>query len=78
MDVLDQTKENINLHKGSFYTRVYVQFVIFLYKRNPFLCVGDPDPELHGSALILVGWIRIRIQVGKTTTNRKKYRNEWV
>ncbi len=26
-----------------------------------FISVADPEPDLHGSALILVGWIRIRI-----------------
>jgi hypothetical protein len=33
------------------------------------------DPDQHGTALILVGWIRIRIQEGKMTLkNREKGR----
>jgi hypothetical protein len=26
----------------------------------------EPDPDLHGSALIFVGWIRMRIRIGNT------------
>ncbi len=31
--------------------------------QQPFF--SDPEPDPHGFALILVGWIRIRIQEGK-------------
>jgi hypothetical protein len=33
--------------------------------------VVDPDP--HGSALDLVGWVRIRIQEGKMTHEMNKF-----
>jgi hypothetical protein len=32
--------------------------------------IVDPDP--HGSTLILVGWIRIRMQVGKNDPQKVK------
>jgi hypothetical protein len=41
-----------------------------------FAVVSDPDPDEHGTALILVGWIRILIQEGKMILkNREKGRN---
>jgi hypothetical protein len=53
----------------------------FVNKRKPFLnspevenvtnSVVDPDP--HGSTLILVGWIRIGIRIGKTDPDSEKY-----
>jgi hypothetical protein len=30
------------------------------------------NPDLHGPALILAGWIRIRIQGGKNDPQKKK------
>jgi hypothetical protein len=34
--------------------------------------VSDPDPDPHESALIVFGWIRIRIKDGKKTLKNRK------
>jgi len=44
-------------------SRRYLQKKISRLTGTIYCSVADPDP--HGSAFILVGWIRIRIQQGK-------------
>jgi hypothetical protein len=72
------TVKNIYSSATQFYSaHVLLQQIlrIFLkFMNNEYSSVLGPDP--HGSALILVGWIRIWIQEGKNDPQKyKKFRN---
>ncbi len=64
-------REYVSLMKPGIFPDI--SFPSHEFSQNPFesvsvtvrSCVSDPDPDEHGTALILVGWISIRIQEGK-------------